>query len=130
METAASIATNLDAIATLAAVIVGYLGIAIIVYGALKNGWSFIICCVRKPTHLPEIRVDLGKHLALGLEFLISKDIILSIMEPTWDDLGKLAVLVTIRTVVGLVLMWELKEVKEEIEEERVHRQAVKMLKK
>lgn len=67
----------------------------------------FLICTVKRQTHIPHIRIDFGKHLSLGLEFLIGKDIILSIMEPSWDDLGKLGVLVTIRTVIGLELKWE-----------------------
>ena len=115
------IADWLIIIAEISAVTVGYIGIFVILYGAIRNAAHFVRCSISHKKHLPEIRIDLGKHLALGLEFLIGKDVILSIVEPNWEDLGKLAILVIIRTVVGIVLSWELKEAKEELDIQREH---------
>ncbi|PIR49316.1 hypothetical protein COU79_05570 [Candidatus Peregrinibacteria bacterium CG10_big_fil_rev_8_21_14_0_10_54_7] len=64
------------------------------------------------------IRIELGKHLALGLEFLVGKDIVESIVHPTWNDLGKLGAIIALRTVVTVFLSRELKEVEEELKVE------------
>lgn len=50
----------------------------------------------------------------MGLEFLVGKDIIESVVHPTWDDLGKLGAIIILRTVVTIFLSRELKEVEEE----------------
>ena len=125
-----SLEMSLQTVSVAFAAIVGYIGVAVMVYGALKAGFAFALCCIRRQSHLPEIRIDLGKHLALGLEFLVGKDIIHSIISPSWDDLGKLAVLVLLRTFVTFVLTWELKELEREVETERLHQKAVKLLKR
>ncbi len=111
--------SSLEAISIFAAGVIGYIGVSIMAYGAVKSGMHFILSTIRGSNHLPYIRIDLGKHLALGLEFLVGKDIIESIIHPSWDDLGKLAVIVAIRIVITLMLSYELKEIEEEIEEEK-----------
>lgn len=62
-----------------------------------------------------EIRIELGQHLALGLEFLVGKDIVDTIIDPSWEDLGKLGAIIIIRTVLSIFLARELKEVEEEM---------------
>ena len=60
--------------------------------------------------HLPPappkevIRLQLGKWLALALEFTVAADILRTAVAPTWDDLGKLAAIVLIRTGLNFVL--------------------------
>ena len=49
----------------------------------------------------------------------MGKDIIETIVSPTWTDLGKLAAIVALRTVVTVFLSWELKAVIHEVEEEQ-----------
>lgn len=112
--------TSLEAISIFAAGIIGYIGVAIMAYGGIKSAVHFIISAARKKNHLPHIRIDLGKHLALGLEFLVGKDIIETIIQPSWDDLGKLAVIVALRTVITLMLSWEIRKLKKELREEAV----------
>lgn len=99
---------------------VGFIGVVIMAYGSLYSGWLFITCARKSSEHLPKIRVSLAKHLSLGLEFLVGKDIIETIIEPTWEDLGKLAVIVALRTVVTIFLSWEQKEVLEQVKEEQL----------
>ena len=57
------------------------------------------------------IREHLGYYLLLALEFLIAVDIIETLMHPDWKELGILAALVVLRTVMGFSLNWELKEI-------------------
>jgi len=102
-----------------AALAIGFLGIILIGVGCLKGMYLF----VRKFSHtkmlLTDIRMEVGKHLALGLEFLVGKDIIESVVQPTWDELGKLAVIILLRTLLTLFLGWEMKGVREEAQEEQ-----------
>ena len=58
-----------------------------------------------------ESRNYLGHLLSLGLEFLIGADILKTAISPTWQDIGQLAAIVGIRTVLNFFLMKELKPV-------------------
>ena len=124
-----STVSSLEALSILAASIIGYVGVSIMAYGAVKSAIHFILSTVRGQNHLPYIRIDLGKHLALGLEFLVGKDIIESLIHPSWDDLGKLAVIIALRTFITLMLSYELKEIKEEIAEQEARKKVMKKTK-
>ena len=56
-----------------------------------------------------EIRLSLGKSLALALEFLLAADILRTAVAPNWDDIGKLAAIATLRTLLNYFLERELK---------------------
>lgn len=111
-----AIVSGLDGLSILTSSIIGYIGVMIMVYGALRGVIKFIEYSIFRKGHLSGIRIDLGKHLALGLEFLVGKDIIESVVHPTWDDLGKLGAIILLRTIVTIFLARELKEVKEELD--------------
>jgi uncharacterized membrane protein len=53
---------------------------------------------------LSEIRVVLGRWLALALEFALAADILRTVMVPTWDEIGKLAAIVILRTALNYFL--------------------------
>lgn len=63
---------------------------------------------------LTQIRVDLGVALALSLEFLLAADIAATAVSPSWDALGKLAVIAGIRTFLNFFLEKEVKELSQE----------------
>ena len=113
---------ELKSISVIAGTIVGYIGVLIMVYGAVKSAWLFTVFTLAGENRLPSIRVDLGKHLALGLEFLVARDVIDSIIRPTWDDLGKLAVIIVLRTIVTLFLAHEIRGARNEQEIELAHK--------
>lgn len=54
-------------------------------------------------------RNHLGHSLSLALEFLIGADILRTAISPSWEDIGKLAAIVGIRTVLNFFLTVELK---------------------
>lgn len=56
-----------------------------------------------------QLRHALGYYLLLGLEFLIAADIIDTLMQPTFQELGALGAIVLIRTVISFSLNAELK---------------------
>ena len=102
--------------------LVGAVGVTIIFIGCIRGLYLFVCRVFRKDILISDIRIDLGHYLALGLEFLVAKDIIETIVEPTWEDLGKLAVIIALRTFLTIFLGHEIKEVREELEEERTIR--------
>jgi uncharacterized membrane protein len=55
-------------------------------------------------------RTHLGHTLSVALEFLIAADILKTAIAPTWEDIGQLAAIVGIRTVLNYFLSKELKE--------------------
>ncbi|MFM9840877.1 MAG: DUF1622 domain-containing protein [Cyclobacteriaceae bacterium] len=55
------------------------------------------------------IRLSLGKSLALALEFLLAADILRTAVAPNWDDIGKLAAIAALRTLLNYSLERELK---------------------
>lgn len=73
---------------------------------------------ILRNTLLPriEIRQNLGRSLALALEFLLGADILQTAVAPTWDDIGKLAAIAVLRTGLNYFLAVELKETKPEPE--------------
>lgn len=100
------------------ATFIGYIGLGVMLFGVIYS----LILVARKMTGdrvvMGEIRLNLGHYLVLALEFLVAKDILESIFDPSLITLFELLLIVIIRSVLTYFLNKELKEVKEEIEEE------------
>ena len=86
--------------------------IVIIVAGTVRAIILYFSHCVRSRNCLLEFhrtRLRLSHSLSLGLEFLIGADVLKTAVSPTWEDLGKLATIVAIRSAINFLLVWELK---------------------
>lgn len=105
---------TLSTISRLLGEAVGYIGIMIIMYGAAMGVWMFAVQIIKKDRTVSAIRIELGQYLTLGLEFLIGKDIIESLVDPSWDDLGKLGAIIILRSILTLFLERELMLIKKE----------------
>ena len=57
-----------------------------------------------------EVLVQFGVWLLLGLEFELAADIIRSAISPTWNAIGQLAAIATIRTVLNYFLKKDIEE--------------------
>jgi uncharacterized membrane protein len=55
-----------------------------------------------------EIRLDLGRSLALALEFEVGADILRTAVTPTWADILQLGAIILLRTVLNYFLQREL----------------------
>jgi uncharacterized membrane protein len=55
-----------------------------------------------------EVRLRLGRWLAVALEFLLAADILKTAVAPTWDDIGKLAAIAALRTLLNYFLEKEI----------------------
>jgi len=63
-----------------------------------------------------EIFVRFGVWLMLGLEFELAADVIRSAISPNWTDIGQLAAIAAIRTVLNYFLA---KDIMEQVEDSR-----------
>lgn len=59
---------------------------------------------------MSEIRITLGRWLALALELALAADILRTVMIPTWDEIGKLGAIVVLRTVLNFFLQREIEQ--------------------
>src|ERR1041384_6997883 len=55
-----------------------------------------------------EIRLALGRWLALGLEFALAADILRTAVAPTWREIGQLAAIAVLRTALNFFLEREI----------------------
>ncbi|HEU0116652.1 MAG TPA: DUF1622 domain-containing protein [Thermomicrobiales bacterium] len=86
-------------------------GVAIIVVGAIVATLVYIRDvrqAVPQPIRFRNYRQAIGRAILLGLEFLVGGDIIRSVaVEPTFQSVGVLAIIVLIRTFLSLELELE-----------------------
>jgi uncharacterized membrane protein len=61
-----------------------------------------------------EVFIRLGSWLLLGLEFALAADIVRSAISPTWAQIGQLAAIAAIRTVLNFFLERDVEQFVEE----------------
>jgi uncharacterized membrane protein len=85
-----------------------YVGVAVLIIGALLALGRFAAAVLHRQHATVAYRVvrnDLGRAILLGLELLVAADIIRSVaIEPTFESIGILGLLVVVRTF----LSWSL----------------------
>jgi len=69
--------------------------------------WVFSELHLRDATY-EQVRIGLGRYLALGLEFALGADILATSVAPSWEEIGKLAAIAGIRTALNYFLEREL----------------------
>jgi uncharacterized membrane protein len=69
-------------------------------------------------TTMSEVRLALGRWLALALELALAADILRTVMIPTWDEIGKLSAIVVVRTVLNYFLQREIQQEQKKAEAE------------
>lgn len=55
-----------------------------------------------------DVRLRLGRWLALALEFLLAADILRTAVAPSWSEIGQLAAIAAIRTALNFFLQMEI----------------------
>ena len=72
---------------------------------AVRTVQEYLQQTVRRMPGLGEpVRLRLGKWLALGLEFALAADIVRTAVAPSWDEIGKLAAIMALRTALNYFL--------------------------
>ncbi len=89
----------------------------IIAVGVLTALLAYMVSRVRGLHGAPDsmgrtesIRLQLGGALGLSLEFLLAADILSTAVAPSWEAIGKLAAIATIRTLLNYFLGLELRQ--------------------
>lgn len=84
----------------------------IISLAALQAFWRALTLYFARPAQPEEKKVDarlrLGRWLSLSLEFELAADILRTAIAPSWDEIGKLAAIVILRTVLNYFLEREI----------------------
>lgn len=100
--------------ATYAAEMIGVLVIAVGVLRALLSYVPHLFRAERDHGQYKEdIRLQLGKSLALGLEFQLGADILKTSVAPTWPIIAQLAAIIVLRTVLNFFLEREIRQVEQ-----------------
>jgi uncharacterized membrane protein len=60
-----------------------------------------------------DVRLRLGRWLALALEFLLAADILRTAVAPSWSEIGQLAAIAAIRTALNFFLQLEIDRAEE-----------------
>lgn len=63
------------------------------------------------------IRLDMGRFLALGLEFQLASDLLRTAVAPSFDGIAKLAAVAAIRTALNFFLAREIRRERTELDQ-------------
>ena len=93
-------------------------GAVIIFTGAVMGFIRFVAAAIRHrgPYAFTTVRLDVGRFLALGLEFQLASDILRTAIAPTFQEIGELAAVAAIRTALNYFLRREIREEREELD--------------
>ncbi len=104
------------------ATIVGIIGVTVITIGAFTAIIRYFVGIFSKHIsgekiarrHIDPIRVEFGRYITFGLEFLIARDLLDTIFTSGWSRLGELLLLVIIRTIISYFLLYEIQKLEEQ----------------
>ena len=85
----------------------------IIALGVIQTTWEAVRLFFARPSQ-PEqaktdIRLRLGRWLSLALELELAADVLRTAVAPSWDEIGKLAAIVILRTLLNYFLEREIR---------------------
>jgi uncharacterized membrane protein len=100
---------------------------AVIIFGGVVIAvvrllWVAVSRSRRSADSFVPIRLDLGRFLALGLEFQLASDLLSTAVAPTFEEIGRLAAVAAIRTALNFFLAREIREERQEVEQQRERR--------
>lgn len=92
------------------AIIAEICGIAVVAVAIVRAIVHFVRDLIRheENIHRTTVRLHLGRSLALSLEFLLAADVVRTAVAPSWEEIGKLAAIATIRTALNFFLQREI----------------------
>lgn len=85
---------------------------AIVIAAALLQllfTYSYTFFKTRTSLSALDARIRFGSAVAVSLELLLGADVLATAVAPSWDDIGKLAAIATLRTALNFFLEKELK---------------------
>ena len=105
-----SLSEALRLVAQAIATLVEGVGVAIVAVAVVLATARYLASLAARRQLLPSdvVRLGLGRSLALSLEFLLGADILRTAVEPSWDEIGRLAAIAAIRTALNFFLQREI----------------------
>ena len=94
-------------VAELSACALEFVGILIIIIGSIR-ALAKLFQSIRKKTDL-HVVIDLGKALALALEFKMGAEIIKTVVIHNLEELAILGVVIVIRALLTVIIHWEIR---------------------
>lgn len=99
--------------------IVSTIGILVIISGVFYALIQYIYCFANRRLNAPDfginhIRLNLGRVLILGLEFIVAADLIGTTTTPDYYAVGLLAIIVVIRTILSFSINREINDLSEQ----------------
>lgn len=95
-------------------------GAIVIVIGAFVAMVKFIAALLRRDAvEFSAVRLTLGRFLALGLEFQLASDVLRTAISQSFQEIGKLAAIATIRTALNYFLAKEIAGEQRAVEQRR-----------
>src|SRR6476469_8108193 len=92
-------------------------GAVVIMIGAIVAIVKFAVALSRRDINqFSAVAVSLARFLVLGLEFQLAADVLRTAISPSFEEIGKLAAIATIRTVLNYFLNREIAQEQAEIE--------------
>jgi len=92
-------------------------GAVVIMIGAIVAIAKFAVALSRRDIkQFSAVRLSLARFLVLGLEFQLAADVLRTAISPSFEEIGKLAAIATIRTVLNYFLNREIAQEQAEIE--------------
>ena len=91
-----------------------FTAIIVIAVGMIKAFLIFITDVFTKKKSrkaISESRLEVGHSFSLGLSFLIGASIIKTTIAPTWNDIGQLAAIIAIRTILNFFLIRDIGQI-------------------
>lgn len=95
-------------------------GAVVIMIGAIVAIAKFAVSLARRNINqFSAVRLSLARFLVLGLEFQLAADVLRTAISPSFEEIGKLAAIATIRTLLNYSLTREIAQEQREIELEK-----------
>ena len=107
-------------IAEISALSLEFIGVVIIVLGSVKSLAQLISNLIRH--RRINIVIELGKTLALALEFKMGAEIIKTVIVHDLTELAVLGIVILIRALLAFLIHWEIKMEKKDKEEEETEK--------
>jgi len=111
--TAASLEAQFGEIASYIALVIEAGAVLVVAFGAVQAFVAVVATAVsRGASEMQgrEIWLRFATWILLGLEFALAADLVRTAVAPTWEDISKLAVIATIRTMLNYFLAKDIAE--------------------
>lgn len=91
-------------------------GAVVIMIGAVVAIMKFVVALGRRDINqFSAVRLTLARFLVLGLEFQLAADVLRTAISPSFEEIGKLAAIAAIRTILNYFLNREIAQEQAEV---------------